>query len=79
MPRDYEITGAFLRAIKRAPNGRQTVSKIDFVRELELVNWHYTPSEANRWITTYTSNFRDISPNEGEERLFHLYNPNGGI
>ncbi|ORM66138.1 DNA polymerase V [Pantoea rwandensis] len=79
MPRDYEIMIAFRRAIQRDTRGRQTVSTLDFVKELELVNWHYTLRAANKWIEMHTTTFRDISPTEGEERLFHLFNPNGGI
>jgi hypothetical protein len=32
-----------------------------------------------KWIENYVTTFKDISPNEGENRLFMLYNPNGGL
>ncbi|HID2768749.1 TPA: DNA polymerase V, partial [Klebsiella pneumoniae] len=41
-------------------------------------NWHWTPRQANQWIETYVTVFRDVSPNEGENRTFQLFNPNGG-
>lgn len=79
MARRYEIPGAFRAAIKREPGGRQTVSTQDFVKQLALVNWHWSLREANQWIEDYVTTFRDISTQEGEARTFMLYNPNGGL
>lgn len=79
MPRDYEIMIAFRQAIKRDAAGRFTISILDFVRELDRLNWHYTLRAANKWIDIHTTTFRDISPASGEERLFQVFNPNGGI
>ena len=59
-------------------DGRQTVTTAAFVRELHKFNWHWTPRQANQWIETYVTVFRDVSPNEGENRTFQLFNPNGG-
>ncbi len=42
MHRDYEIMIAFRQAIKRDCKGRSTLSTIDFVRELDRLNWSYT-------------------------------------
>jgi len=77
MPRDYEIKDAFRFAIKRDTAGRFTVSTLDFVNELERLNWHYTLRQANQWIEVHKSVFRDISTAEGEERTFQIFNPNG--
>ncbi|MBW1213668.1 DNA polymerase V [Pantoea allii] len=79
MPRDYEIMIAFRQAIKRDSQGRYTLSTLDFVRELDLLNWHYTLRAANKWVETHTTTFRDISTSEGEERVFQVFNPNGGF
>ena len=79
MPRRYEIEIAFRAAIVIAPNGRRTVKTVDFVRELRKVNWEFSLRDANAWIEASVSTFKDISPTEGEERLFMLYNPNGGL
>lgn len=79
MPRDYEIMIAFRQAMKRDVEGRYTLSTLDFVRELERLNWQYTLRAANEWIETHTTTFSDISPAEGEERIFQVFNPNGGI
>ncbi|MGP6457475.1 DNA polymerase V [Enterobacter ludwigii] len=78
MPRYYEIETAWRAAIRREPNGRQTVTTENFVRELEKVNWHWSPRQANQWIETYVTVFRDVSTTEGENRTFQLFNPNGG-
>lgn len=77
MPRDYEILIAFRQAIKRDAVGRYTISTNDFVKELERLNWHYTLRAANKWIEMHTTTFWDISPEEGEERVFQVFNPNG--
>lgn len=79
MPCDYEIKDAFRLAIKRDARGRYTVSTLDFVMELYQLNWHFTAIEANRWIETHKSDFRDVSRSEGEERTFQVFNPNGGM
>ena len=79
MARRYEIPGAFTAAIKKAPNWLQTVSTQDFVTQLEKINWRWSLREANQWIESYVTTFKDISPHEGENRLFMLYSPNGGL
>ncbi|NIF03303.1 DNA polymerase V [Pantoea sp. Acro-805] len=79
MPRDYEIKMAFRQALKRDAEGRFTISTVDFVAVLKRYKWEYSLSEANKWIETHTTTFRDISPTNGEERLFQVFNPNGGM
>lgn len=79
MPRRSDIESAFRAAIKHDPNGRKTVTTVEFVRELSKVNWYWSLREANQWVESYVTTFKDISPNEGEARLFMLYNPNGGL
>ena len=65
MPRDYEIKGAFVNAIKRDSTGRYVVTTQNFVHQLEIVNWHFSLREANQWIKTHASTFRDVSTQEG--------------
>ncbi len=77
MPRDDEIQIAFRQAIKRDAVSRYTISTTDFVKELERLNWHYTLRADNKWIEMHTTTFRDISPKEGEERVFQVFSPNG--
>lgn len=79
MPRGYEKEIAFRNAIKRDQKGRYTVTTVDFVKELERLNWHLSLKEANRWVEIYTCTFRDISTQEGEERTFQVFNNGGGI
>lgn len=79
MPRNSDIENAFRNAIKLDPSGRRTVSTVDFVNELEARNWFLTLREANHWIEVHTTTFRDVSTEEGERRIFQVYNPNGGL
>ncbi|KJV49679.1 DNA polymerase V [Pantoea sp. BL1] len=79
MPRDYEIMMAFRQAIKRDAEGRFTISTIDFVTVLKRYKWEYSLRDANKWIETHTTTFRDISPTNGDERVFQVFNPNGGM
>ena len=79
MPRRYDIETAFRSAVVVEPSGRRTLRTVDFVRELKKVNWDFSLRDANAWIEASVSTFKDISPTEGEERLFMLYNPNGGL
>lgn len=58
--------------------GKKTVTTADFVRELKKVNWEWTRRQANDWIEMSVSTFKDISTEEGDNRTFMVYNPNGG-
>ena len=79
MPRLYEIEGAFRSAIQIEASGRRTVTTQAFVNELGKVNWHWSMKEANTWIECYVTTFRDVTDHEGEDRIFQLFNPNGGL
>ena len=79
MPRYYEIEPAFFSAIQIAPDGKKTVTTADFVKELAKVNWHWSLKKANQWIESTVTTFRDVSTQEGENRTFMLFNPNGGL
>lgn len=79
MPRRIDIEGAFHTAIKDEPSGCRTVTTEDFVRHLARANWNWTLSEANAWIESHVSTFKDISTSEGQARTFMLFNPNGGL
>ncbi|WP_426729074.1 DNA polymerase V [Enterobacter cloacae complex sp. 358K9] len=76
--RHYEIDSAWRASIKREPNGRQTVTTEAFVSQLALINFHWSCRQANQWIETYVTVFKDISTQGGENRTFMLFNPNGG-
>ncbi|MEL0553456.1 DNA polymerase V [Raoultella lignicola] len=79
MPRRYEIEVACRSAIVIEPNGRRTITTGRFLQELEKVNWYWSPRQANQWIEHYVTTFRDVSTQEGDDRTFQLYNPNGGL
>ncbi|BBQ89446.1 hypothetical protein [Raoultella ornithinolytica] len=50
MPRQYEIETACRAAIVIEPSGRRTITTRRFLQELEKVNWHWSPRQANQWI-----------------------------
>lgn len=79
MPRRYDIESAFRSAVVVDPSGRRTLRTIDFVRELKKASWDFSLRDANAWIEASISTFKDISPAEGEARLFMRYNPNGAM
>ncbi|MCU6666290.1 DNA polymerase V [Silvania hatchlandensis] len=79
MPRQNDIEGAFRAAIKHEPSGRRTLATEDFMRHLALANWDWSLKEANEWIESHVSTFKDITTIEGQARTFMLYNPNGGL
>lgn len=47
MARECEKSGAFDIAVKRSPQGRLTVTSVDFAAELARRNWHLSLREAN--------------------------------
>ncbi len=79
MPRYSEIEPAFWSAMTIAPDGKKTVTTADFVRELDKVNWYWSLKKANEWIEMSVTTFKDVSTQEGENRTFMLFNPNGGL
>lgn len=79
MGRRDDIDLAFRKAVKVEASGRRTITTSGFVRELAKYNWEWSLRQANEWIETYVTTFTDISTQEGENRTFKLYNPNGGL
>lgn len=79
MPRLYEIECAWRRAIVMEPGGRRTVTTKRFIKELEAVNWIWSAKQANKWVENYVTTFRDVSREEGDNRTFQLFSPNGGL
>lgn len=78
MPRSYDIDLAWCASIHCEQNGRKTMTTEHFVKELEKFDYHWSHRQANQWIETYVTVFKDISPDEGENRTFQLFIPNGG-
>lgn len=78
MPRYYDKSAAFDRAVKRDASGRKLVTTRDFISELKKVNWDMSLKEANEWIEIYTCCFKDVSTEEGQARTFEMFNHNGG-
>lgn len=76
MARYSEIEGACRESIKQDSSVRRTVTIEDFIAQLKRINFIWTLDQANRWIENQQY-FRDISPEHSNNRVFHLYNPNG--
>ncbi len=76
MPRMYEIPHAFDDAMQRAKDGRWTVSTRDFIRELEKLNHHFSPRQANDWIARYKSGWRLYEEGENGFNIYTRFNPN---
>lgn len=79
MLRRYDIEAAFGSIVVIEPGRRRTLRTVDFMRELKKVNWNFSLRDANAWVEASVSTYKDISPTDGEERLFMLCNPNGGL
>ncbi len=79
MPRRSDIIPAFYSAIKIEPSGRRVVTTGEFVRQLAEVNYHWSLAQANDWIRLHTHAFRDITLGLGEDKLWFMFNSNGGI
>ncbi|MBZ7262499.1 DNA polymerase V [Klebsiella oxytoca] len=79
MARNSDIEIAWRKAIVIEQTGRRTVTTSRFLRELAEHGWVWSPRQANKWIEHYVTTFRDVSTQEGDERTFQLYNPNGGL
>ncbi|MGE6455026.1 DNA polymerase V [Klebsiella quasipneumoniae] len=79
MPRKADIESAWFRSIVIEPNGRRTVTTSRFICELEAVKWIWSAKQANQWVENYVTTFRDVSTDEGDNRTFLLFNPNGGL
>lgn len=79
MLRRYGIEAAFGSIVVVEPGRRRTLRTVDFMRELKKVNWNFSLRDANAWVEASVSTYKDISPTDGEERLFMPYNPNGGL
>lgn len=72
MAKYSDIGTAFSAATRREPNGRLVVTTVDFVRELEAVDHHWTLDRANRWIAQHQTYFRDYTPHEGDDRCYFM-------
>lgn len=79
MPRYDDKITAFSRSITPEPSGRKVVRTSEFVSNLAALNHYMSLEEANRWIKRYAKTFRDASTEEGEDKLWFQFNPNGGI
>ncbi|WP_178113233.1 DNA polymerase V [Acerihabitans arboris] len=75
MPRMYEIPAAFDHAVKRAKDGRYTVTTRDFIDELRKLNHHFGPKEANAWIAFYRGGWRLYDEGEQNFNVYTKFNP----
>lgn len=74
MPRDYEISSAFERAIKRSPIGKLTVTTSVFRTELHKLNHDWSLQRCNEWIERKQTFFADITEGDSADRTYALRN-----
>ncbi|ASN57526.1 hypothetical protein NP142_14285 [Salmonella enterica] len=74
MPRQYEITAAFVAAVQCNPKGYKCLRTADFIRELNARNWHFSERDANGWIERYQPDFADRTTDFSENRYWILRN-----
>ncbi|WP_318379892.1 DNA polymerase V [uncultured Enterobacter sp.] len=79
MARYEDKVTAFNRSITREPSGRKVVRTSAFVRNLAVLNHDLSLDEANRWISMHARTFRAASTEEGDDKLWFQFNPNGGL
>lgn len=73
MPRYGDIRVSFHEAMRRNPKYGVTVSTSDFVAELAKRNWEMSQQSANEWIAQHVMTFRDVSPEEGNNKLWQRF------
>ncbi|MEE6974269.1 DNA polymerase V, partial [Escherichia coli O28/42:H37] len=72
-------TPSYTKSVSWQHHRRRIVKTADFVQELLKVSWDFSMEEANLWIARYTTCFKDITPDHGENKTWFMYNPNGGL
>ncbi|CAI0808895.1 hypothetical protein AB6848_21850 [Serratia proteamaculans] len=70
MPRRADVQHAFIKAIKRTPKGAQTVTVVDFLRELRELGHDWSPNQAVNYIRMYQAAWRI---KDEEEYGQHIY------
>lgn len=73
MPRYGDIKVSFHQSMRRSPKMGVTVSTSDFVAELANRKWEFSHKSANEWIAQHVMTFRDVSPEEGENRVWQRF------
>lgn len=77
MARQSDIKAAFCAAVQLNPKGYQCLRTSDFVRQLAIVNWHFTRADANTWIEREQPEFVDKTETETDDRYWILRNMGG--
>lgn len=73
MPRYGDIRVSFFEAMRRSPKLGVTVTTADFIAELAKRNWEMSHQRANEWIAQYVMTFRDVSPEEGHNKVWQRF------
>jgi hypothetical protein len=74
MARKSDIHSAFVAAVQLSQKGYRFLQTDDFVRQLRLVNHHFTPDDANAWIERNQPDFCDKTADNGSNRYWILRN-----
>lgn len=74
MPRQPEISAAFLASIQRNPKGYRCLKIDKFITEFRVRNWHFSRLDANAWIERYQPDFADKTTYGSDNRYWILRN-----
>lgn len=74
MPRDSDITPAFVRAIAKDSRGRQVLIAGAFQKQLHDVNHIWKLKQCNQWIRYYQPHFMELVTEERENKTWALRN-----
>lgn len=74
MPRTADIQAAFKEAIRLNPKGYQYLHTDLFITKLRDKNWHFSQSDANKWIECNQPFFVDKTTDGSENRCWILRN-----
>lgn len=73
MPRYGDIRLSFHDAMRRSAKNGVTASTSVFAAELAKRNWEMSHKQANEWIAQNVMTFRDVSPEEGHNKLWQRF------
>ncbi|QKJ12201.1 hypothetical protein [Yersinia massiliensis] len=74
MARRQDVPIAFRASIVIEPSGRKVVSTARFIAELEKVNHHYSPSQANDYIVRYERSWKLMDEQDNGLNTYFMFN-----
>ncbi|WP_236655776.1 hypothetical protein [Enterobacter hormaechei] len=74
MPRQPDISAAFLASIQQNPKGYRCLKIDKFITEFRVRNWHFSRLDANAWIERYQPDFADKTTDGSDNCYWILRN-----